>query len=147
MEVTTFVVDDAALRRHSFDLVHFPMYLAQRVAPRVRVEFVDDSVQADLMGLHADVCGVHTWKFAKLVADPEGIRTNGEAFFHAVHAAFAHGVGEQSYLGFTRAGSPVYAPLFALAMLYRKYGRGLYEANQTLPTPYPALTASYSPSI
>jgi len=96
------------------------------------------------MGLHADVRGVHTWKFAELVDDPEGIHTTGEAFFHAVHAAFSEGAGEASYFGITCVGPPVYAPLFALAMLYRKYGRGLYEANQTLPTPHPALTASCS---
>jgi len=37
MDATALVVDEDALRRHSFDLLRFPMYLAQRVAPRVRI--------------------------------------------------------------------------------------------------------------
>jgi len=50
MDVTTFIVDDAALRQRSFDLVHFAMYLVQCAALRVRVAFVDDSAQADPNG-------------------------------------------------------------------------------------------------
>lgn len=33
----TIAIDDEALGKHSFDLVHFPMYLDRSVALRVRV--------------------------------------------------------------------------------------------------------------
>ncbi|WP_227458830.1 hypothetical protein [Cupriavidus pauculus] len=147
MSHTSITVDDDALRKHSFDLVHFPMYLAQRVPPRVRVEIIEDPAQADLMGLYADARGERSRKYAKLIADEHGCATRSDAFFHAVHAAFSAGAGELTYLGFSRAGPPVYAPLFALAIFYRKYGRGLYQAGQVLPTPWPELTFGYTFSI
>ena len=147
MSHTSITVDDDALHRYSFDLVHFPMYLAQRVPPRVRVEIIEDPEPADLMGLYTDTCQERSWKYAKLIADEHGYVTKSDAFFQAVHAAFSAAAGEWTYLGFSRAGPPVYAPLFALAILYRMYGRGLYQAGQVLPTPWPDLTSGYTFSI
>ncbi|KWR88895.1 hypothetical protein [Cupriavidus sp. IDO] len=147
MSHTSIAVDDDALRRHSFDLVHFPMYLAQRVPPRVRVEIIGDHEHADLMGLYTNARQERSRKYAKLIADERGCVTKSDAFFHAVHAEFSAGAGDLTYLGFSRAGPPVYAPLFALAILYRKYGRGLYRAGQILPTPWPELTSGYTFSI
>ena len=77
------------------------------------------------------------------VAGAAGVATHSDAFYDAVHAAFAASLPQASYLGFTRCGRPPYAPLFALALLYGRYGRGLYRAGERLPTPWPELTASY----
>ncbi len=38
-------------------------------------------------------------------------------------------------VGFTLGGPPVYAPLFALAMLYKKFGRGYFPRGERLPIP------------
>lgn len=147
MSRTTIAIDEEALRKYSFDLVHFPMYLDRSVAPRVRVEITAGHEQADLMGLYRDDQEVKCWKYVKLIADENGCVTKSDEFFHTVHATFAGSAGGSTYVGFTRAGLPVYAPLFALAMLYRKYGRGLYEVGQVLPTPWPELTSGYVFSI
>jgi hypothetical protein len=141
-------MDEQLLIKHSFDLVHFPMYLKQRVAQRVRIVLTADGASADLMGFYTDDGGTRTTQYIKLVADEEGVVTAEDAFFHAVHAIFqSASTPPLKYIGFTRRGLPVYAPLFALAMLYSKYGRGLYEPGQVLPTPCKFLTVGYDMEV
>ena len=90
--------------------------------------------------------------FAHLKADEQGVLIDSDDLYRAIRAAFeAHvdvacdkgGVSEARYIGFTRYGRPPYAPLFALVMLYQKYGKGLYQAGDLLPTPWPSLAPSY----
>ena len=90
--------------------------------------------------------------FAHLKADEQGVLIDSDDLYRAIRAAFeAHvdvacdkgGVSEARYIGFTRYGRPPYAPLFALVMLYRKCGKGLYQAGDLLPTPWPSLMPSY----
>lgn len=141
-------MDEELLIKHSFDLVHFPMYLKQRVAPRVRIVLVANPKGADLMGFYTDEGGDRTTQYVKLVADDAGIVTAGDEFFHAVHTVFQSvSTPSLKYIGFTRLGLPVYAPLFALAMLYSKYGRGLYEPGEVLPTPCKFLTFGYGMEV
>lgn len=140
---------EAALVRHSFDLSLFPWYLARKVAPRVRVEVVADSRagEPDVMALYAPApgaCGEGARRLACLKPDDAGVLTDSDALYHAIHAAFAAQAHGETYVGFTRYGRPPYAPLFALALRYQKYGRGLYLAGELLPRPWPALTASYA---
>ena len=70
-----------------------------------------------------------------LVPCDDGCPTDSDDFYRLVHAAFAGQAGALTYLGFERAGPPVHAPLFALALLYKRYGRGRYKAGDILPTP------------
>lgn len=143
---------DEELHRYSFDLSIFPLYLARRVAPRVRIIFSERPLQDPaLLGWYANADGSEQQKVAFLRADPSseaGIATDSDDFYYAVHAAFAAQAGQgdnaSTYLGFTRHGSPPYAPLFALALLYQKFGRGLFKAGELLPTPWPALTSGYA---
>lgn len=136
--------NEAALVKHSFDLVYFPMYLKRNVAPMVRIEWCTNAQDADLMGFYVNDAHNRTSRFVKLVANPDGIATDSDGFFSAVHTVF-QSVSTPSviYIGFTRCGPPVFAPLFALAMQYKKYGRGLYEPGQVLPTPCDFLTSEY----
>ena len=135
-------VSEEELKRYSFDLVHFPMYLSQRVAPRVRIEITDDHRgDHDLMACYEDGQHTRTWKYASLIADDDGCLTGSVDFYRMVHEAFGAHADGLTYIGFTRGGLPVYAPLFVLAMLYKKYGKGIYKAGQSLPTPCPELTA------
>ena len=147
-------VTEAQLLEHSYDLVLFPRYLA-KFAPRVRIEVLEHfGGEADLLALY-DLHGQRQNRWARLhaevasvdgatdVANAAGVATHSDAFYDAVHAAFAASVPQASYLGFTRCGRPPYAPLFALALLYRRYGRGLYRAGERLPTRWPELAASY----
>lgn len=134
---------EEALHRHSFDLGLFPRYL-ESAAPRVHIVISERELQhPSLWGLYADAEGKEHSKTAFLQADEQGILTDSDAFYHAVHAAFTAQAGEAQYIGFTRLGRPPYAPLFALAMLYKKFGRGLYKAGDLLPTRWPTLTAQY----
>lgn len=135
------------LHRHSYDLSLFPLYLSRKTPPRVRVQITaSHQNDPDLMALYdSDSEAPGAVKlFARLQADAQGVLTDSDALYHAIHAAFAAHAGAGRYIGFTRYGRPPYAPLFALALLYRKYGRGLYLAGDMLPTPWPALTSSYA---
>ena len=134
------------LHQHSFDLLLFPRYLKRNFAAHVRVEVVSDACQSPHLMALLEKEGESRSMFALLHADEEGVALDSDAFFHAVHAAFATAAGSSRYLGFTRFGRPPYAPLFALAMLYGRYGRGLYLQGDVLPTPWPALQAGYSAS-
>ena len=98
-----------------------------------------------LLGLYAHADGTEQRKVAFLRADPEGVVADSDDFYYAVHAAFAAQADDAtSYLGFSRHGRPPYAPLFALALLYRKFGRGLFKAGELLPTPWSSLTFGYA---
>ena len=137
------------LHRHSFDLSVFPLYLTRMVAPRVRIIVSERQLQDPaLLGFYASADGSLQQKVAFLRADENseaGVLTDSDDFYYAVHAAFAAQAGdEMTYLGFTRHGKPPYAPLFALAMLYQKFGKGLFKAGELLPTPWSALTAHYT---
>lgn len=132
------------LQTHSYDLLLFPLYLQRNMAPRVRVEVVSDSKAApDLMALYDDE-GQEQTRFAFLRPDEAGVQTDSDALYAAVHAAFVAALPQARYLGFTRHGRPPVAPLFALALMYRRYGRGLYLDGATRPVPWPRLTAGYS---
>ena len=127
--------DDQQLLNHSFDAVHFPMYLSQRVPSVVRPEAVGDSGSADLIGYFLGPGNVQLYRYLSLRADEHGVSTKTDDFFFTIHSSF-RGLCpvNASYVGFARCGPPVYAPLFALAALYREYGRGLYMSGETLPT-------------
>ena len=141
----TRVPSDEALVRHSFDLVHFPMYLAQKVPTRVRVEVTQDGrPESDLFVVYEDKHATRSHKFVTLVADDGGCLTGSDAFYHLVHEACRAHRGDSTYIGFTRCGRPVFAPLFALSMLYRKFGRGIHLDGDVLPTPWAELTVDYT---
>jgi hypothetical protein len=136
---------EEALARHSFDLVHFPMYLAQMVPTRVRVEVTQDKrPESDLMVFYEDKHVTRSRKFATLVADDEGCLTGSDAFYHLVHEACRARRDDSTYIGFTRYGRPVYAPLFALSLLYRRFGRGIHLDGDVLPTPWAELSVDYA---
>lgn len=135
-------VSEVELKKHSFDLVHFLMYLSQKVAPHARMEVIDDHRgDHDLMACYEGGQHPRTWKYASLIADENGCATGRDDFYHMVHTAFGAHADGLTYIGFTRGGPPVYAPLFALAILYKQYGKGIYKACDVLPTPCPELTA------
>ncbi|MGF6975380.1 hypothetical protein QFZ94_003830 [Paraburkholderia sp. JPY465] len=139
-------IDEADLRRSSFDLWFFPRtYLARKVPLRVRVEVSNDSTDAsDVGGWFEDTEGQHICKYVALVSDNAGCPTDSDDLYRAIHAAFIANADGLRYIGFFRCGRPPYAPLFALGMLYTKYGRGLYRDGEYLPIPWPALTTRSS---
>ncbi|MFM0032698.1 hypothetical protein PQR70_41535 [Paraburkholderia madseniana] len=107
------------MKKHSFDLVHFPSYLARKVAPRVRVEItIDRRDDSDLTGWFEDDQGKRSWMYAQLIADENGCSTDSDDLYLMVHAAFAAHADGLTYIGFTRSGLPPDAPLFAMAMRY-----------------------------
>lgn len=145
---TVAQVGEAALRTHSFDLVHFPSYLARKVAPRVRFEITDDWLnESDLVGFFEDDHQARRWKYVSIVADEAGCTTDSDDFYRMIHAAFVAYAPGLRYLGFARCGRPPDAPLFALAVMYNRYGRGLYKVGEMLPTPCSELTVSYTVSF
>ena len=135
---------EEALMRHSYDLSLFPLYLIRKVAHRVAVQVCPNSNgDPDLMAVYqSPSAGVHRL-YARLKPDEDGTLTDSDDLYLAIHAAFEAHAGDAKYLGFTRYGRPPHAPPFALALLYSKYGRGLYRAGEMLPTPWPSLTCSY----
>ena len=135
------------LQAHSYDLLLFPTYLQRKLAPRVRVEVVDSPQgYPDVMGWYEEG-GQQLQRFAFLRPDAGGVETDSDALYDAVHAAFAAHLPQARYLGFARCGRPPVAPLFALALMYQRYGRGLYPAGAYLPVPWPALSVSYKVSV
>jgi hypothetical protein len=144
MHFCTSTMDDAALIKHSFDLVHFPMYLKRHVAPCVSIEWCNSVIGADVVGYYTDTEQVRTSRYIKLVDDPNGVATGTDQFFNVVHGAFqSMSTPLCKYIGFARCGPPVFAPLFALTMLYKKYGMGWYPPGEVLPTPCDFLTFGY----
>jgi hypothetical protein len=137
-------IDHRKLVEHSFDLVHFPMYLDRRVPPLVRADVMDGAEGADLVAYFLDERGDHLYGYLSLVADEHGVSTNTDEFFATIHFAF-QGMCPvtASYVGFARCGPPAYAPLFALATLYRQYGHGVYRPGQTRPTPSGLTTSGF----
>ncbi|CAE6801633.1 hypothetical protein [Paraburkholderia domus] len=139
------MVTEENLRRHSFDLVHFPTYLERKAPARIRIEITTDCHDnSDLMGWFEDDQHTRRCKYASLVADDSGCLTDSDDFYRTVHDAFGAHADALTYIVFTRCGPPVYAPLFALVLLYQKYGRGLYMNGEMLPTPCSELTVSYT---
>ncbi|MFM0454956.1 hypothetical protein PQR21_31650 [Paraburkholderia nemoris] len=137
-------VGEEALKRHGFDLIHFPAYLWRKVAPRVRVEIKTIGQEsADLTGCFSDHEATRTWKYAWLVADESGCLTDSDDFYQLVHVTFAAHAGDSIYSGFARCGQPPDAPLFNLALMYRKYGHGIYFAGEMLPTRWPGPSPEY----
>lgn len=129
-------IDEEALIRHSFDLVHFPMYLNRNGFTTVRFEATADLNAGDVIGYFSDEAGSRAGLYVKLIPDPDGVSVTTDQFFHSLHDLFLNmAASGQTYVGFTRLGTPVYAPLFALAMLYKKYGRG---TNRATSFPHPA---------
>ncbi|ANB73893.1 hypothetical protein AYM40_17115 [Paraburkholderia phytofirmans OLGA172] len=138
------MVTDEALIKHGFDLIHFPSYLARKVAPRVRVEISTECHDDhDLTGWYQDDQKTRSWKCAKLIADENGCVTDSDAFYHLAHAAFSANADALTYIGFVRSGRPPDAPLFALAMMYQKYGRGIYLAGELLPDLWPQSSSAW----
>lgn len=141
---TAIDAGEEALKRHSFDLIHFPAYLWRKVAPRVRVEIISVGQEdADLMGCFNNPEPTRTWKYARLVADERGCLTDSDDFYQLVHVTFAAYASESIYIGFTRCGQPPDTPLFSLALMYRKYGHGIYLAGEMLPTRWPGPSSEY----
>jgi hypothetical protein len=141
---TSAQVDEGALIRHSFDVVHFPMYLDRNGFTQVRFETTEDSGDGDVVGYFTDEAGSRAGVYVKLIKDPDGVSVTTDQFFYSLHDLFQKICAPgHTYIGFTRLGKPVYAPLFALALLYKKYGRGLYEPGDVLPTPCAFLTSGY----
>ncbi|MBP7492694.1 MAG: hypothetical protein KA803_11435 [Rhodoferax sp.] len=132
------------LTRYSFDLILFPRYLEDNMAERVSVKiYTGKGREGDVMALYEDAQSNPHPLVAQLKADEQGVLTDSDDLYRAIHSAFEAHAGDSRYIGFTRYGRPPYAPLFALAILYQKYGRGLYKAGDMLPTPWPALSPSY----
>ena len=130
--------------RHSYDLILFPRYLEDNMAERVSVKiYTGKGREGDVMALYEDAQSNPHQLVAQLKADEQGVLTDSDDLYRAIHSAFEAHAGDSRYIGFTRYGRPPYAPLFALAILYQKYGRGLYQAGDMLPTPWPALSPSY----
>ena len=141
---TSGLIDEDALIRHSFDLVHFPMYLNRNGFTSVRFEVTTKLDAGDVIGYYTDGAGSRVGVYVKLITDPDGVSVTTDQFFHSLHDFFQKICAPgRMYLGFTRLGTPVYAPLFALALLYKKYGCGLYEPGDVLPTPCAFLTSGY----
>jgi len=141
---TGIEINEAALKRHSFDLVHFPMCVDRNGFTHVRFENVTDFDEADVVGFHIGDEASRETMYVKLVADSKGVPVHTDQFFHDLHDFFQQACPPSDrYIGFTRCGRPVYAPLFALSRLYKKYGRGLYEPGNVLPTPCGFLTSEY----
>jgi hypothetical protein len=141
---TVTKVSDEALKKFSFDLVHFPSHLARKIAPRVRVEIMTVSHDnADLTGWFSDQDKTRAWRYARLVDDENSCLTDSDDFYQLVHKAFAVHADGLTYIGFTRCGLPPDAPLFGLALMYRKYGRGIYLAGQMLPTLWPESSSEF----
>lgn len=133
---TGIEINETSLERHSFDLVHFPMCVDRNGYTCVRFTVVTDFDIADVVGYYIDTEGNRAKIYVKLVADPVGVSVHTDQFFHDLHGVFQNAcLPSHRYIGFTRCGKPMYAPLFALAMLYKKYGRGLYGPGNALPTP------------
>lgn len=142
--VTSTQIDEEALKHYSFDLVHFPMYLERNGFTKVRFEVTADSNAGDVVGYYTDEAGDRAGVYVKLFNDSNGVSVTTDQFFHSLHDLFQKNCASaHTYIGFTRIGKPVYAPLFALALLYKKYGRGLYEPGNVLPTPCAFLTSGY----
>ena len=132
------------LTRYSFDVILFPRYLEDNMAERVSVKiYTGKGREGDVMALYEDAQSNPHPLVAQLKADEQGVLTDSDDLYRAIHSAFEAHAGDSRYIGFTRYGRPPYAPLFALAILYQKYGRGLYKAGDMLPTPWPALSPSY----
>lgn len=132
------------LVRYSYDLILFPRYLEDNMAERVSVKInTKNGQKGDVIALYEDAQSNPHHLIAQLKADEQGVLTDSDDLYRAIHAAFKSHAEDSRYLGFTRYGRPPYAPLFALAILYQKYGRGLYQAGDLLPTPWPALSPSY----
>jgi hypothetical protein len=140
-------IDHRKLVEHSFDLVHFPMYLDQRVPPLVRADVIDGAEGADLVAYFLDDRGEHLCGYLVLNADEHGVGTKTDEFFSTIHCASQRMCPvTASYVGFARCGPPVYAPLFALSVLYRQYGHGVYMPGERLPTPSELTTSGFSVS-
>jgi hypothetical protein len=85
------MVNEEALRRHSFDLVHFKLYLERKVPPRVRVEITTDCHDdSDLRGWFEDSQHTRGWKYASLIANDTGCLTDSDDFYRMVHSASPH---------------------------------------------------------
>ena len=114
------------LTRYSFDLILFPRYLEDNMAERVSVKInTKKSQNGDVMALYEDAQSNPHPLVAQLKADEQGVLTDSDDLYRAIHSAFEAHAGDSRYIGFTRYGRPPYAPLFALAILYQKHGRGL----------------------
>lgn len=136
-------VNEEALKKHSFDLIHFPAYLACKAARCVRVEITSDRrADSHLMGWFEDDQTARSWMYASLIADDNGVQTDSDDFYLAVHAAFAAAADGRTYIGFTRCGSPPDAPLFGIGLMFNRYGHGIYKAGDMLPTRWPESMAA-----
>ena len=141
-------LSEQELMRHSYDLSLFPLYLTRKMAARVCIDISASSTnEPDLLALYENAQSGQRTLFAHLVPDDQGVVTDSDDLYRAIHAAFEAHAGEARYLGFTRYGRPPYAPLFALALLYQKYGKGIYKAGDMLPTRWPSLTVSYAVKV
>ena len=128
-------VSEEGLRRHGYDLMLFPRYLACLKAPRVRIKVKDNHRgPLDLVAIYEDGESTQYCKYALLIADDEGVITDSDDLYRAVHAAFSEQAEGRKYIGFRRYGKPPASPLIAVAMGYQKYGKGIYLDTDMLPT-------------
>lgn len=136
---------EADLRLHSIELMLLPRVLAA-LPPRVRVDWLaGDGHHTQLLAAYIHPDGTKApSQYLRLVADPDGVLTDSDALYGAIHAAAAARAPHLVYLGFTRWGRPPYAPLFALALLIQKYGRGIVPAGACLPVPWDGITVRYA---
>ena len=131
-------VSEEGLRRHSYDLILFPRYLECLRAPRVRIKVKDNHRgPLDLVAIYEDAELLECCKYAFLIADEEGVLTDSDDLYRAVHAAFSEQAEGRKYIGFRRYGRPPASPLIGVAMGYQKYGRGIYLDGDMLPTLLP----------
>lgn len=85
---TSAQVDEGALIRHSFDVVHFPMYLDRNGFTRVRFETTEVSDAGDLIGYFTDEARSRVGVYVKLITDPDGVSVTTDQFFLDLHDLF-----------------------------------------------------------
>ena len=137
---------ESQLMKHSYDLIIFPKYLSL-LSPHISINIKEEMNDCDIYGIYITQDNNLNYKFARFLADKNGIATNSKEIYQAIHQIFKTGELPGKYMGFRGCGRFPISPLIQVGFFYQKFGRGIFKDGDSLPTPCSKIESDYGIQI
>lgn len=145
-EVTDTSSAEDMLRKHSYDWYVFGRYL-ELLTARVKIRIKDVENNCDVQAVYLNTDGTFSYKFGLFLPFEDGLDTSSTEIHHGIHDAFRSADTSSRYIGFRGCGRIPVAPLIQVALMYKKYGYGIFKDRDHLPIPCTVIEAEYGNAI
>ena len=134
------------LIKHSYDMIVFPRYL-ELLSPHVQLRIKDKENGCDVYAIYLDETNKFSYKFGQFISNTDGMSTTSTKIYTGIHEAFRSANTLARYIGFRGCGRIPIGPLMHIGFMYTRYGRGIFQDGEILPTPCQIIESQYSERI